>query len=165
MRSPGQQLAHVVVAGLRKIFVILADSLKERRCAQADGFIGLLRNLVASVNYTYTDTKNFQTRRWLPREPQHRWNVGLTWEPMRGLSLFTQVHVVTQQWETFGEVYNSGYTRVDLGGTYRVLEKYNWVQGVDLILRVQNLLNEGYAEVRGFPALGTNVLIGLRVGF
>jgi len=73
--------------------------------------------------------------------------------------------VVTQQWETFGEVYNSGSTRVDLGGTYRVLEKYNWVQGLDLILRVQNLLNEGYAEVRGFPALGTNVLVGLRVGF
>ena len=125
----------------------------------------ILPNLVGSINYTYTETKNLQTRRWLPREPQHRWNIGLTWEPIRRLSLWTQVHVVTQQWETFGEVYNSGYTRVDLGGTYRVLEKYNWVQGLDLILRVQNLLNEGYAEVRGFPALGTNVLVGLRVGF
>jgi vitamin B12 transporter len=125
----------------------------------------VLPNLVASLNYTYTDTKNLQTKRWLPREPQHRWNIGLTWEPIRRLSLWTQVHVVTQQWETFGEVYNSGYTRVDFGGTYRVLEKYKWVQGVDLTLRVQNLLNEGYAEVRGFPALGTNVLVGLRVGF
>jgi len=125
----------------------------------------VLPNLVASLNYTYTDTKNFQTRRWLPREPQHRWNIGLTWEPIRRLSLFTQVYVVTQQWETVGEVYNSGYTRVDLGGTYRVLEKYSWIQGVDLTLRVQNLLNEGYAEVRGFPALGANVLVGLRAGF
>jgi len=120
---------------------------------------------VGYVNYTFTDTKNLVTGRWLPREPQHRWNIGLTWEPIRRLSLFTQVYVVTQQWETFGEVYNSGYTRVDMGGTYRVLEKYNWVQGLDLIVRVQNLLNEGYAEVRGFPALGTNVLVGLRVGF
>lgn len=125
----------------------------------------VLPNLVASLNYTYTDTKNLQTKRWLPREPQHRWNIGLTWEPIRRLSLFTQVYVVTQQWETFGEVFNSGYTRVDLGGTYRVLEKYRWVQGVDLTLRVQNLLNEGYAEVRGFPALGTNVLVGLRARF
>ena len=125
----------------------------------------VLPNLVASLNYTYTDTKNVQTRRWLSREPQHRWNIGLTWEPIRRLSLFTQVYVVTQQWETVGEVYNSGYTRVDLGGTYRVLEKYSWIQGVDLTLRVQNLLNEGYAEVRGFPALGANVLVGLRAGF
>jgi vitamin B12 transporter len=125
----------------------------------------ILPNLVGSVNYTFTDTKNLQTGRWLPREPQHRWNIGVTWEPIRRLSLFTQVYIVTQQWETFGEVYNSGYTRVDVGGTYRVLEKYNWVQGLDLILRVQNLLNEGYAEVRGFPALGTNFLAGLRVRF
>jgi len=125
----------------------------------------ILPNLVGYVNYTFTDTKNLATGRWLPREPQHRWNIGLTWEPIRRLSLFTQVYVVTQQWETFGEVYNSGYTRVDMGGTYRVLEKYNWVQGLDLIVRVQNLLNEGYAEVRGFPALGTNFLVGLRVGF
>jgi vitamin B12 transporter len=125
----------------------------------------ILPNLVGSVNYTFTDTKNLQTGRWLPREPQHRWNIGVTWEPIRRLSLFTKVYIVTQQWETFGEVYNSGYTRVDVGGTYRVLEKYNWVQGLDLILRVQNLLNEGYAEVRGFPALGTNFLAGLRVSF
>lgn len=125
----------------------------------------VLPNLVASLNYTYTDTKNLQTKRWLPREPQHRWNIGLTWEPIRRLSLFTQVYVVTQQWEPRGEVYNSGYTRVDLGGAYRVLEKYNWVQGVDLTLRVQNLLNEGYAEVRGFPALGTNFLVGLTARF
>ena len=54
---------------------------------------------------------------------------------------------------------------MDVGGTYRVLEKYSWMQGLDLILRVQNLLNEGYAEVRGFPALGTNFLAGLRVRF
>jgi len=125
----------------------------------------LLPNLVASVNYTYTDSKDLQTKRWLPREPQHRWNIGLTWEPIRRLSLFTQVYVVTQQWETFGEVYNSGYTRVDLGGTYRLIERYGLFQGVDLTLRVQNLLNEGYAEVRGFPALGTNVLAGLRARF
>src|SRR5713226_2120846 len=127
--------------------------------------VDLLPNLVGSINYTFTDTKNLVTGRWLPREPQHRWNIGITWEPIRRLSLFTQVYIVTQQWETFGEVYNSGYTRVDMGGTYRVLEKYNWVQGLDLIVRVQNLLNEGYAEVRGFPALGTNFLVGLRVGF
>jgi vitamin B12 transporter len=125
----------------------------------------ILPNLVGSVNYTFTDTKNLQTGRWLPREPQHRWNIGFTWEPIRRLSVFAQVYVVTQQWETFGEVYNSGSTRVDIGGTYRVLEKYNWVQGLDLIVRVQNLLNERYAEVRGFPALGASVLVGLRVGF
>jgi vitamin B12 transporter len=127
--------------------------------------VDVLPNLVASLNYTYTDSENLATDRPLPREPRHRWNIGLTWEPIARLSLFTQVHVVSEQFETFGEVYNSGYTRVDLGGTWRILERLGWLQKLELTARIQNLLNEGYAEVRGFPALGINALVGLRASF
>ena len=59
-------------------------------------------------------------------------------------------------------MYNSGYTRVDVGGTWRILERIGWLQKLELTARIQNLLNEGYAEVRGFPALGINALVGLR---
>jgi vitamin B12 transporter len=127
--------------------------------------VDLLPNLVASLNYTYTDSENLAADRPLPREPRHRWNIGLTWEPITRLSLFTQVHVVSEQFETFGEVYNSGYTRVDIGGTWRILERMGWLKKLELTARIQNLLNEGYAEVRGFPALGINALVGLRASF
>jgi len=36
---------------------------------------------------------------------------------------------------------------------------------VTLHLKVQNLLNEDYAEVSGFPALGTHVVAGVRAAF
>ena len=127
--------------------------------------VDVLPNLIASLNYTYTDSENLATDRPLPREPRHRWNIGLTWEPISKLSLFTQVHVVSEQFEQFGEVYNSGYTRVDIGGTWRILERTGWLQKLELTARIQNLLNEGYAEVRGFPALGINALVGLRASF
>src|SRR4029077_3712967 len=58
LRSSGQQLAHVVVARLGKVFVILADSLKERRRAQADGFIGLLCKFLAGVWRSYRHCHN-----------------------------------------------------------------------------------------------------------
>jgi vitamin B12 transporter len=127
--------------------------------------VDVLPNLVASLNYTYTDSENLATDRPLPREPRHRWNIGLTWEPIARLSLFAQVHVVSEQFEAFGEVYNSGHTRVDIGGTWRILEQTGWLQKLELTARIQNLLNEGYAEVRGFPALGINALVGLRASF
>jgi vitamin B12 transporter len=127
--------------------------------------VDVLPNLVASLNYTYTDSENLATDRPLPREPRHRWNIGLTWEPISKLSLFTQVHVVSEQFEQFGEVYNSGYTRVDIGGTWRIIERMGWLQKLELTARISNLLNEGYAEVRGFPALGINALVGLRASF
>jgi len=127
--------------------------------------VDVLPNLVASLNYTYTDSETLATDRRLPREPRHRWNIGLTWEPISKLSLFTQVHVVSEQFEQFGEVYNSGYTRVDIGGTWRIIERMGWLQKLELTARISNLLNEGYAEVRGFPALGINALVGLRASF
>jgi len=54
---------------------------------------------------------------------------------------------------------------VDLGGSWRFLERWRGVQSLDLTARVQNLLDEGYAEVHGFPALGINALVGLRAAF
>jgi vitamin B12 transporter len=131
--------------------------------------VDVLDNLVASLNYTYTHSLVLKTRHPIPREPEHRWNIGLTWEPVKRLSLFTQVHVATQQWEASdaigGGLYNSGHTRVDVGGTYRLVNHYGYLQSLDLTARVQNLLNEGYAEVRGFPALGINALVGLKASF
>jgi len=59
----------------------------------------------------------------------------------------------------------SGHTRVDVGGTYRLVNRYAFLQALDLAARIQNLLNEGYAEVRGFPALGINALVGLKASF
>ncbi len=129
------------------------------------GEVDVLPNLVASLNYTYTDSENLATGRQLPREAAHRWNIGLTWEPIKKLSLFTQVHVVSSQFEPFGEARNSGHTRVDIGGTWRIVERMGWLRKLELTARIQNLLDEGYAEVRGFPALGINALVGLRASF
>ena len=125
----------------------------------------ILDNLVASLNYTYTDSENLITDQLLPREPRHRWNGVLTWEPIRKLSLFTEVHVSTRQFETLGSVYNSGHTLINVGGTWRLLERAGVLKALDLTARIDNILNEGYAEVRGFPALGIQALVGLRATF
>ena len=121
--------------------------------------------LVASVNYTFTDTEDLQSRHPLPRVPEHSWNIGVSWEPIRRLSLFTQLYIRSSQFDNFGEIFNRGYTRVDVGGTYRLLGKYGRLQALEVTARIQNLLNEHYAEVHGFPALGTNFLFGLRARF
>jgi vitamin B12 transporter len=127
--------------------------------------VDLLDSLTVSVNYTYTDTENLLTDRPLPREPRHRWNGRIAWEPWRRFLLWTEVHAVTRQWDTVGDVYNSGHTRVDVGTTVRVLERRGRIKYVDLTGRIQNLLDEGYAEVRGFPALGITGIVGARVAF
>ncbi len=127
--------------------------------------VDVLDTLTAGVTYTYTDTENLVTGRPLPREPRHRWSVRLTWEPLPRLSVFGEVLTRSSQYEAVGDTHNRGHTRVDVGGTYRLLNRYALLQALDLTARVQNLLDEGYSEVRGFPALGINALVGLRASF
>jgi vitamin B12 transporter len=141
--------------------------------ARAEGFefvsaVDILNNLTAWLNYTYTESKNLQTRRLLPREPRDRLNLGLTWRPIPRLELFGDLQWVSKQFEPAVSppwVWNSGYTVVNAGATYRLFQRYAFIQGVDLWTRIQNLTNEDYSEVRGFPALGINALAGLRVAF
>jgi outer membrane receptor protein involved in Fe transport len=51
---------------------------------------------------------------------------------------------------------------VNLGGTWRILERWGHLKALDFTTRIQNVFNEQYQEVRGFPALGINALVGLR---
>jgi len=132
---------------------------------EAGGEVDILPSLVASFAYSYTDTDNLSTRRPLARIPRNAGSAGLTWEPIQRLSLFAQVYVVSRQFDSYGDIYNSGHTRVDAGGTYRLLDRFGWLQRLELVARAQNILNEKYAEVHGFPALGANFLAGLRAGF
>jgi vitamin B12 transporter len=141
--------------------------------ARAEGIeftsaVDILDNLTAWLNYTHTESENFQTHRLLPREPRDRLSLGLTWRPIPRLELFGDVQWVSKQFEPISGgayVWNSGYTVVNAGATYRLFQRYAFIQGVDIWTRIQNLTNEDYSEVRGFPALGINALVGMRMTF
>src|SRR5215470_6234969 len=141
--------------------------------ARAEGFeftsaVDILENLTAWLNYTYTDSENLQTHRLLPREPYDRLNFGVNWRPIPRLELFADAQWVSKQFEPVSGgvwLWNSSYTVVNAGGTYRLFQRFAFVQGVDLWTRIQNLTNQHYSEVHGFPALGINALAGLRVTF
>ena len=140
---------------------------------RAEGFefvsaVDVLDNLTTWLNYTYTKSENLQTHRLLPREPRDRLNLGVTWRPIPRLELFGDLQWVSKQFEpgvSPAWVWNSAYTVVNAGATYRLFQRYAFIQRVDLWTRIQNLTNNDYSEVRGFPALGINALAGLRVTF
>ncbi|MFL6214925.1 MAG: TonB-dependent receptor [Blastocatellia bacterium] len=54
-------------------------------------------------------------------------------------------------------IYNEGYTKLNLSGSYRI------AGGLRAFARVENLLNQDYQEVLGFPAYRLNFSAGLRV--
>ncbi len=114
------------------------------------------------ANYTYLDAKDLDTNQELPRVPRNTVNTGVTVTPSSRLTLFMQANVVSSQVESAFAGRNPGYYRIDAGGTFLVLGQHGRLNRVELTLRIQNLTNQKYDEVLGFPAPGINVLAGLR---
>lgn len=127
--------------------------------------VDLLDNLFFTGNYTYTNSKDLTARLPLRRVIPNRYNFGVTWDPIRALSLYTQVYVVSSQFETRGFPRNPGYHRIDIGGTYRIAEKRDGFPGLELIARVNNATDARIFEAFGFRALGINALVGLQARY
>jgi vitamin B12 transporter len=132
---------------------------------EATGAIDILETLTVAGGYTYTDTEDLSTGRPLPRFPRHRYTAGLTWEPIKALSLFTEAAVVSSQFEREGLPSNPGYYHLDVGGAWRILPRRGAAPALDLTVRVNNVTDQDYQEVLGFPALGISFLAGLQARY
>lgn len=127
--------------------------------------VDLLDTLTFSGTYTFTETKDLTTGGPLRRFPPHRYTFALTWTPERALTLFTEVLVVSSQFEREGFPRNPGYHRVDLGGRYRLVERRGPWPAVEAFARLNNATDQSYMEVLGFRALGIHVLAGLEARY
>ena len=76
---------------------------------------------------------------------------------------------MSRQFETpfaaTGKNFNDGYFRIDLGGSFQIWGRAWFMERIDLIARFNNITNERYEEVQGFPAPPFNALVGVRVAF
>jgi vitamin B12 transporter len=114
------------------------------------------------ANYTYLDAQDLDTGGDLRLVPRNTINTGVTVTPFSRLTLFMQANVVSSQFEGDFLGRNPGYFRIDTGGTLVLLGQHGRLNRLELTLRIQNLTNQRYDEVRGFPAPGISALAGLR---
>ena len=134
----------------------------ETRGVEVYGELEPLTWLLLYANYTYTDTEDLDTGRELRRFPRHRWNAGVSVTPVERVRVFAQASVTSSQFEGEFAPRNPGYYRLDVGGDVRVLGRAGWLERLDLTVRVNNVTDQDYTEVLGFPTLGVNFLAGLR---
>jgi vitamin B12 transporter len=121
--------------------------------------------LTLGLAYTYTDAEDLTTGEPLRRVPKNRLAVTGSWEPLPGLVLFGELLVSGSQFEGTGLPDNPGYAVVNAGASYRLPWRWGPLSDITLHVRIDNLFNESYSPVSGFPALGTHVVGGLRATF
>jgi len=82
-------------------------------------------------------------------------------------NLFAETTLATKQFETAvgTRSFNRGYYRIDLGGSYQIWGRLGIMERAELIARFNNVTDERYTEVLGFPAPPVNAMVGVRVTF
>ncbi|HEV8676810.1 MAG TPA: TonB-dependent receptor [Methylomirabilota bacterium] len=132
---------------------------------EVEASLAPLDGLLFTLAYTYTETEDRTTGLPLRRFAPHRWALSGIYELLRGLTLTAELFIVSSQFEGAGVARNKGYTVVNAGAAYRLPWRWGLLSDVTVHVKVTNLLDEDYSEVRGFPALGPHVVAGLRGRF
>lgn len=111
-------------------------------------------------SWTFLDTEDRATGQELLRRPEHSGSISIGWQ-QKGISarlgaLHAGKRADFEPTFPFGRVTNDSYTVMDLD------VRMELSSGIVPYLRLENLLDETYQEVVGFPAPPRRAIVGLR---
>lgn len=127
--------------------------------------------LSLGATYTYLDSRDGATGLRLQRRPTHAASVTLGYPiGRRGSASLAAVFTgdrVDYDYAAFPAppVVLPPHTRVDLAATYELLRGHAGVPGLGVDIRVENLLDARYEDIKNFPARRRVVFVGGEVRF
>jgi outer membrane receptor protein involved in Fe transport len=130
---------------------------------EAEGEARLLPAASLLLVYTYSDTWDATNRRRILGVPAQRGSLSLLLAPSPRWEGRIDWRVESDQLDSppnGGDIRRPGYARVDLFVRYRWERGGADIREIDLIGRVENLLDRDYEERKGFPSPGFHFLLG-----
>ncbi len=143
------------------------ENVARARTFGVESFVAwqVLTNLTARASYTWTDTENLTTGAELVRRPEHSGSLNLNWQitpkldadaSAQFIGMRTDVNYYTFPASTVALPF---YTKLNLALRWQV-QKH-----LEIFARAENLTDERYQEVFGYPSLGRGFYGGLRLQF
>jgi vitamin B12 transporter len=133
------------------------------RGAELSAQAGLPAQIVVRAAYTYLEADNLTAGTRLLRRPRHRVNADVWRDFGRGLSAGAGVAFNAQREDvdarTFRSMDGEDFTVARVYGAWQVGSR------MTLKMRIENLLDERYEEVNGYPALGFGAFGGVEWRF
>lgn len=139
------------------------DNVDHARTRGLEGTLEIrpVTNLTLWANYTWLiQAQDLTTGAALLRRPEHSGTVGGDWRFLRRFLLHTDATLTGSRNDlnpvTFTTVRNGGYVKWDIALTADVTKHFQ------VFGRIENLLDDHYQEVEGYPALGRVFYAGAR---
>lgn len=133
------------------------------RGAEVSATVSLSPALQLRAHYTYLEAENLSVGTRLLRRPRHRVGADLWHDWGRGFTAGIGTMGVTQREDvharTFRTVDGEDYVVVRVYGAWQVTPR------LAVKVRIENLLDESFEEVNGYPALGRGGFAGVEWSF
>lgn len=113
------------------------------------------------ANYTYTISKDDKTDEDLLRRPRHKYSAGISVLIMQKTDVSLTYDYTGKRYDT----YNYIPVKVDSYSTVNAVVNINATENTTIFVRIDNILNKEYEEVKGYDAGGINVRCGLKGRF
>ncbi len=126
--------------------------------------IKISENIGLSGNYTYLETEDLLSGLPLLRRPKHNGGGSLNIRATSELNISAGVSFVGERYDSnfvFDENFKISYGFFPSYKTARIAVSYKLTEQFRLKLRIENLLDEEYSEVAGYPSPGRAVYGGI----
>ncbi|MGA1823125.1 MAG: TonB-dependent receptor plug domain-containing protein [bacterium] len=129
----------------------------------------VLPQLDFQIFYTYLDSEDKEDGHELPDRPHHTCKLSAHYRH-GGFSMHPVIQTVSSEYFDYDaldlqgnplKTRNPGYTRVDVTFRYNIPVRTTKGRQWNCYIRINNLFDEDYYEVQGFPVPGINVMVGL----
>jgi vitamin B12 transporter len=126
-----------------------------------------LTNLTFRAAYTWLDAKDLTSGDRLIRRPEHSGNFSANYAFLPGLSANLNLAVVGERPDSYFDNTTFAATKVSVPGYAKLDLALHWraTKQFEVYARAENLLDENYEEVFGFPALGRFFAAGVVARF
>lgn len=113
------------------------------------------------IQYTYLDAENETSQQRLLRRPRHQWHGRLEVKPHEKVRLGLSANYLLDREDGFAGSQSDAedYLNVKLTAQWQITKNLQWFG------RIENLLDEEYEEVRGYPTYGRCFYTGLKLQF
>lgn len=119
-----------------------------------------IKKLKLGMNYTYTATEDEETGKELNRRPRNQASLNINWEFIPKANLNLGLAYKGHNWNNATNTQKvEPYAKIDLGFTYELPKDFN------LFVRIENLLDRQYEDVRGFNGLDRSFSAGIKATF
>jgi len=119
--------------------------------------------LTASGSYTFLETNDNSTGDPLLRRPKHSGGLNISYNHVSSLQLNFGLTFVGERFDSGFTVFPAVYEFTPSYKTFRIASSYKINENVRLNLKIENMLDEEYSEVIGFPAPGRAIYGGLGI--